>query len=327
VTSRKPLLASFPLHHARTIDALGAALSPFIGENIITPERDTKDLRVLMNLRRLKKSALFYGRFEEPFSVEIAQSSSFLHGFPLRGHGQHVNNGLVIPDSPRKGAVGGPGPLKLTYEANFEIFALFIPPEPLSNILSALAGVPVSVPLKLDNSNYESSPETRSLREIVRMIIAQVDCQGSEPSPLLLAELEQAALVAFLCGTSHNHSHLLAAPARGGAPWQVRRVEDYIEANWNQPITVEALAALTNASVRSVFHTFKEYRGYSPMGFVKQVRLRRARQMLTGSTEEQSITDVALVCGFSNLGHFAHDYFKVFGERPSTTRSQFRGRA
>jgi AraC-like DNA-binding protein len=324
VTLSTPLLSKFPLRDARDADSLGAALSPFIGENIITPDRHSKDLRALMNLRRLRKSALFYGRFEQPFSVEIAQSPSFLHGFPLQGRAQHINNGMLIPDCPGKGAVGGPGPLQLSYGANFEIFALFIQPEALSATLSAILGAPMSVPLKLDKSNYEDGPETRSLREIVRLMISLVDGEGSEPSPLLLAELEQAALVAFLCGTTHNHSDMLAAPARSGAPWQVRRVEDYIEANWNQPITVEALAALTNASVRSVFHAFREYRGYSPMSFVKQVRLRRAREMLARPNAQLSITNIALICGFGNLGHFANDYFKVFGEKPSATRSQFK---
>jgi AraC-like DNA-binding protein len=327
VTSSKTLLPKFSLHNARDADSLGVAMAPFIGENNITPERDTKDLRALMNLRRLRKSALFYGRFEQPFSVEIAHSPSFLHGFPLRGHAQHINNGMLIPDSPGRGAVGGPGPLKLTYGANFEIFALFIRPEALSATLSALVGVPTSVPLRLDRSNYEGRPETPTLRDIVRTMIGLVDSEGSQAAPHLLAELEHAAMVAFLCGTIHNHTHLLAAPVRAGAPWQVRRVEDYIEANWNQPITVEALAALTNASVRSVFHTFKEYRGYSPMSFVKQVRLRRAREMLAGPSADLSITNVALICGFGNLGHFANDYFKVFGEKPSATRSQIKSRS
>jgi transcriptional regulator GlxA family with amidase domain len=90
---------------------------------------------------------------------------------------------------------------------------------------------------------------------------------------------------------------------------------------------VEALAALTNSSVRSVFHAFKEYRSYSPMNFVKQVRLRRARQMLVIPSDELSITNIALICGFGNLGHFANDYFNVFDEKPSATRKQFKGRA
>jgi len=52
------------------------------------------------------------------------------------------------------------------------------------------------------------------------------------------------------------------------APWQVRRAEQFIEANWDQPTTIEALVAATNVSARSLFSSFKAGRGYSPMNFV-----------------------------------------------------------
>jgi len=103
------------------------------------------------------------------------------------------------------------------------------------------------------------------------------------------------------------------------APWQVRRAEEYIVAHWDQPITVEALATVTGTSARSIFHVFKRSRGYSPMAFVKTVRLQKARQMLTRQSSTVSVTDVAFACGFGNLGHFASDYVRHFGERPSDT--------
>jgi transcriptional regulator GlxA family with amidase domain len=49
------------------------------------------------------------------------------------------------------------------------------------------------------------------------------------------------------------------------------------------------------------------------------VRLRHAREMLGAGDPEASVTSVAFVCGFGNLGHFARDYRETFGERPSET--------
>jgi transcriptional regulator GlxA family with amidase domain len=49
------------------------------------------------------------------------------------------------------------------------------------------------------------------------------------------------------------------------------------------------------------------------------VRLRHAREMLATPDHETSVTSVAFVCGFGNLGHFARDYRETFGERPSET--------
>jgi transcriptional regulator GlxA family with amidase domain len=141
----------------------------------------------------------------------------------------------------------------------------------------------------------------------------------------VLAELEQVILVAFLCGTGHNYSRLLEGRPREVAPSQVRLVEEYIEAHWNQPVSIEGLAVAANASARSVFHAFKEFRGYSPMNFLKQERLRRAREMLTKPGSNESVTKVTFKCGFGNMGRFADDYQKAFGEMPSETLTRAKG--
>jgi transcriptional regulator GlxA family with amidase domain len=44
--------------------------------------------------------------------------------------------------------------------------------------------------------------------------------------------------------------------------------------------------------------------------------------MLSAPDAETSVTKVAFACGFGNLGHFARDYRKAFGERPSETLAQ-----
>lgn len=112
---------------------------------------------------------------------------------------------------------------------------------------------------------------------------------------------------------------LYEGSARGPTTWQVRRVEQYIEAHWDQPITIEILARATAASARSIFYHFRTCRGQSPMSFLKQLRLERAREMLERSDINRSVTATAIACGFGNLGHFAGDYFKRFGEHPSDT--------
>jgi transcriptional regulator GlxA family with amidase domain len=65
----------------------------------------------------------------------------------------------------------------------------------------------------------------------------------------------------------HHHSHKLEGDSLGSAPWQVRRAEEYIRANWDKPVTIEALAAAANTSVRSLFHSFRQARWHSRAGF------------------------------------------------------------
>jgi transcriptional regulator GlxA family with amidase domain len=153
----------------------------------------------------------------------------------------------------------------------------------------------------------------------------ELDCEDSDPPSLVLAELEQVMLVAFLSGTDHNYSHLLNGSPCNSSPWQVHRLEEYMEANWDQPVSIEALAVVADTSARSIFRSFKKFRGYSPMNFLKQVRLRHAREMLTKPVSDTSVTRVSFACGFGNMGHFAKYYFAVFGETPSATLNQAKG--
>jgi transcriptional regulator GlxA family with amidase domain len=132
-------------------------------------------------------------------------------------------------------------------------------------------------------------------------------------------------MTSLLLASVSNYSGLLHGEPVAAAPWQVRRAEQFIEANWDQPITIEMLVAATNVSARSLFSSFKAGRGYSPMDFVKRVRLGRARQKLSRPYAETSVSAVAFECGFGNPGHFARDYRHHFGERPSETLRRGRG--
>ena len=79
------------------------------------------------------------------------------------------------------------------------------------------------------------------------------------------------------------------------------------------------LSEIAKASVRSVHAAFKASREYTPMEYVKRIRLGHAHEQLSSPDEGVTVTNVDLACGFGNLGHFARDYAQMFGERPSET--------
>jgi len=207
-----------------------------------------------------------------------------------------------------------------------EHFGLRIEADSLLNKLAALIGATPSRKLVFDQTARASSAAIGNLRRMMLFFAAELDSLGSEQPSLAIAELEQALIVSFICNNPHNYSALLDDCTRLAASWQVRRAEEYIEAHWDQPITIEALARVTSVSARSLFYHFKKSRGQSPMAFVKHVRLQRARDMLERTDNSSpSVTKAALACGFTNLGHFAGDYFKRFGELPSDTIKRTKG--
>jgi transcriptional regulator GlxA family with amidase domain len=162
-------------------------------------------------------------------------------------------------------------------------------------------------------------PKTRGLLQMVTFLAKQLDSTSTVLPPLVLHELEQAITVAVLCAGRHSFSQLFEDQARTPPSGAVLRAEEFIQANWNRPIRIDELVAVTDVSARSLFKAFKRTRGYSPIAFAKMVRLKQARQMLQGGDPDISVTGIAFKCGFGNLGHFAADYRRAFGELPSET--------
>ena len=81
---------------------------------------------------------------------------------------------------------------------------------------------------------------------------------------------------------SPSFTTLSEGQALGPRTWQVRRVEQYIETYWDQPITIEILARATAASARSIFYHFRSCRGQSPMSFLKQLLCNAPRNCSKG---------------------------------------------
>jgi AraC-like DNA-binding protein len=209
--------------------------------------------------------------------------------------------------------------MRLEYSSDFQHLILRIKPERLVRTLSRLIGRPVDPPLKMEAGTGPLPAVGAAQRRLLEYVVRELDRDDGPLPELVLAELEQALVVSYLTCNRHNYSHLLEGSTKAVAPWQVRRAEEYVEQHWDQPVTVEALALVGKASVRSLFDSFRKSRGISPMAFVRQVRLRHANEMLRNAGPETSVTSVAFACGFSNLGHFARYYNAAFGEHPSST--------
>jgi transcriptional regulator GlxA family with amidase domain len=99
----------------------------------------------------------------------------------------------------------------------------------------------------------------------------------------------------------------------------VRRAIRYFE-GLDHPITVPALAVAADVSERSLERGFQETAGITPRTFMRLDRMHRARQDLrVADALSSSVTNVAIQHGFTELGRFAVDYKRMFGESPSTT--------
>jgi AraC-like DNA-binding protein len=311
-------MRSLAIEKSSDIDALKSVLKIWFPRHLLQLGSQWKEFRAQIRVHSLKKMILYKGSYQGALRLDVSDSSFFMHGFPVRGCAESVNNGFAKRSTPEQGSLTEPGDNSFSASPDFEHSVMLINSETLSSTLGALLGISGAGRVKFEHP-IGPRPEAPLLRGLVTMLFQELDQVDSTPSPLLVSELEQAISVALVCGYEHNFSHLLERNPAQTAPWQTRRVEEYIAANWDQPLSIEALAVVANASVRSLFNAFRVHRGYTPMNFVKKLRLGHMREMLRKPDSQTTITEAAFNCGFGNLGHFARDYRRAFGEAPSET--------
>ena len=310
-------LDSFPAVRSRDPDQVEDALIRTYGAHRLTlPRRSGLDVRA--NHWQSRNIGLSYCNYGGQAQVEFPGASFYRQQLALHGGAEIRIDGIqrevTLDETP---VIPPNASLFYDFPANYEQVVLRVDASALTNKLAAMTGA-------TPRRKLEFEPVTRvdalaSLQRLLRFFMSELDTLGPEMPPVMLAELEQTLIASFLCSNPNNYSYLLNGTPRSATSWQVRRVEEYIEAYWQKPITIEALAQVASTSARSIFHHFKQSRGHSPMEFVKEVRLRHAREMLIRPDTNTSVTTTAFACGFGNLGHFARDYVSRYGERPSDT--------
>lgn len=100
----------------------------------------------------------------------------------------------------------------------------------------------------------------------------------------------------------------------------VQQAEDYMLANLDQPLTLEAICIAIKTSKSALSYGFRDIFGLSPMVYLKTVRLNGVRRALKASNPTQAtVLGIANRYGFWHMGHFSRDYRHMFGESPSET--------
>ena len=95
-----------------------------------------------------------------------------------------------------------------------------------------------------------------------------------------------------------------------------------MEANLEEPLSLDEIAALVGVSRRQIERLFKRYVGEVPTKYYLDMRLRRARGLLLQTA--MSIMDIAVACGFQSPPHFSKCYRNMFGHTPSAERQNSR---
>jgi len=88
---------------------------------------------------------------------------------------------------------------------------------------------------------------------------------------------------------------------------------EYMKTNFDEQLKLETLANISGLSKYHYLRKFKEEFNMTPHAYLLQIRIQNAKNMLL---EDESLSEIALSCGFSDQSHFTRVFNKVYGMSP-----------
>jgi AraC-like DNA-binding protein len=126
----------------------------------------------------------------------------------------------------------------------------------------------------------------------------------------LAEEMSRRALV--------RHAGFAALHRTSSEDARLRRVCEFMRENLGAPVSLAALARVASLSRFHVLRLFRQAYGETPLKYLTRLRMEEAQRRLTSTMD--SVTEIALACGYDNSGHFASAFRRVFGMSPTSFR-------
>lgn len=121
-------------------------------------------------------------------------------------------------------------------------------------------------------------------------------------------------------GSPQNPS--LMEPLGHTTPAALRQIIVEMERNLEEPVPIPELCTRIGLSQRQVARLFERYIGKSPILYYRDIRLDRARGLVTQTNLQMS--EIAAAAGFANQTHFSKAYKERFGIAPRKDRLEGR---
>lgn len=96
----------------------------------------------------------------------------------------------------------------------------------------------------------------------------------------------------------------------------------HMRAHFHDEITNRHLASISNMSLRAFERQFSAAFHLTPQKFLRKLRLRIASRALMDTDE--SLSEIALKCGFADQSHFSREFRRQFGRTPRDYRAHYK---
>jgi two-component system response regulator YesN len=100
---------------------------------------------------------------------------------------------------------------------------------------------------------------------------------------------------------------------------QVTPAINYIDANYDKPVTLAEIARASHLSSSRLAHVFKEQMGITIIDYLTSVRIERAKRLLLAT--DQNCTEICFQVGYNNQSYFTRTFKDLVGIPPRKFRA------
>ncbi|BBG30661.1 AraC family transcriptional regulator [Zymobacter palmae] len=138
--------------------------------------------------------------------------------------------------------------------------------------------------------------------------------------PILQAVVGQSRVIEVILDVLRGEQgHAIQALLHHQGPFsRLTKALQYLHAHYEEPLNIQTLACHVNMSASTLHHQFKRLICTSPLQYLKQIRLLKARMLL--SQDRLPVSHVAEAVGYKSPSQFSREYKRYFGVPPNDDR-------
>lgn len=171
------------------------------------------------------------------------------------------------------------------------------------------------------DASITTTPRLRFVDDRVRTMVKLLGDAVNDPDPSM--QLYGEGLTAAIAARLFARPFETKAPVKQLAPWQLRRVLEYLHTSLPDHVSLSELAALSGLSQWYFSRGFKASTGMAPYQWQLEERIRRAKSLLLDT--RASLERVAEALGFADAVHFGKTFRRITGMTPAAWRKARKG--
>ena len=158
----------------------------------------------------------------------------------------------------------------------------------------------------------------KTISDIARMMAAEMQAEEPGRVAMLQALVSQLVIVLLRSHLLVRKSPLIELSRAGPVDRRLRRAIEFMHDNYSRELGLEEIAQAAYLSEYHFARLFKRIAGVTPHSYLANLRLERARELLTTTT--RPISEIAGMVGYQSQSHFTKAFKAVTGLTPGSYR-------